>query len=58
MSDEEMTFYELLGRSRLRQEIVIGYKPRSNRQTIINPPDKGKRNLSVRTVDSVIVLAN
>ena len=58
LSDEEINFYELLGRCRQRHEIVIGYKRRSNRQTIINPPDKGTRDLSLRTVDSVIVLAN
>ena len=38
-------------------QIVVGYRLRTPRQTVINPKNKAARSLSRQTVDSVVVLA-
>ena len=38
-------------------QIVVGYKLREQRQTVINPKNKAARSLSRETVESVVVLA-
>ncbi len=44
-------------RQPLLVQIVVGYKLREARQTVINPKNKAVRSLSRETVESVVVLA-
>ena len=39
---EELCFYEIMIRGRLRREIVIGYRLATTERAIINPPDKSR----------------
>lgn len=40
---EELSFYELLLRARLRREIIIGYRLANAEKAVINPPAKDER---------------
>ncbi|KAJ6291439.1 hypothetical protein OIU76_023500 [Salix suchowensis] len=40
---EELSFYEVLLRARLRREIVIGYRAANAERAVINPPAKTER---------------
>lgn len=40
---EELSFYEILLRARLRREIVIGYRLANDERAVMNPPDKSER---------------
>ncbi|XP_018717564.2 ion channel CASTOR isoform X1 [Eucalyptus grandis] len=52
---EELSFYELLLRTRLRREIMIGYRLANAEKAVINPPAKDERRTwSVRDVFVVI----
>ncbi|KAL5574763.1 hypothetical protein UlMin_016462 [Ulmus minor] len=52
---EELSFYEILMRSRRRREIAIGYRLANAERAIINPPSKGSRQRwSVKDVFVVI----
>ncbi|XP_030536653.1 ion channel CASTOR-like [Rhodamnia argentea] len=52
---EELTFYELLLRARLRREIMIGYRLANAEKAVINPPAKDERRTwSVKDVFLVI----
>lgn len=52
---EELSFYELLLRTRLRREIMIGYRLANAEKAVINPPAKDERRTwSLRDVFVVI----
>ncbi|XP_056177208.1 ion channel CASTOR-like isoform X2 [Syzygium oleosum] len=52
---EELSFYELLLRARLRREIIIGYRLANAEKAVINPPAKDERQTwSVKDVFVVI----
>ncbi|KAI4324377.1 hypothetical protein L6164_023922 [Bauhinia variegata] len=52
---EELSFYEIILRARLRREIVIGYRPANAERAVINPPAKNeKRKWSLKDVFVVI----
>ena len=38
-------------------QIVVGYRLRERRKTVINPKTKAARSLSRQTVDAVVILA-
>ncbi|XP_059433748.1 ion channel CASTOR-like isoform X2 [Corylus avellana] len=43
LEGEELSFYEILLRARLRREIVIGYRLANDEKAVINPPVKSER---------------
>jgi hypothetical protein len=52
---EELSFYEIILRARLRREIVIGYRLANAERAVINPPAKSERqSWSLRDVFVVI----
>jgi hypothetical protein len=42
---------------RVFAQIVVGYRLREQRKTVINPKTKAARTLSRETVDAVVILA-
>ena len=40
---EELSFYEIILRARLRREIVIGYRLANAERAVTNPPAKSER---------------
>ncbi|MBA0585090.1 hypothetical protein Gorai_015880 [Gossypium raimondii] len=52
---EELSFYEIILRARLKREIIIGYRLANAERAVINPPNKNeRRRWSVKDVFVVI----
>lgn len=54
---ENLNFYEMMIRGRVKREIVIGYKNFDMAKPIVNPKNKHARNLNVDDTAAFVVLA-
>eukprot|EP00803_Ostreobium_quekettii_P011333 evm.model.scf_769.2 EVM.evm.TU.scf_769.2 scf_769:22581-30531(-) len=53
---EKLSFFELMARARGCDEILIGLKYRDARGLVLNPPEKSKKAVSPKSVESAVVI--
>jgi len=53
---EKLSFFELMARARGCDEILIGLKYRDARGLVLNPPNKSKKAVSPKSVESAVVI--
>ena len=54
---EDLNFFELMIRCRVKREIVIGYKNFDMEKPAVNPKDKSARILNVEDTACIVVMA-